>query len=246
MGKPFVHKELSLSEAIQELGFDKLPYGEAMNRLLEYAENGEIDIYFYVDMECTPITNTLTKTFENDGDYALEYEGPSTYIHSSSGRLLLKSGSYDIKEKNSSDISVNIFEQNRLKYYSVISQPDILQPKNINEDSFSIDYKKLLDFIASTSITDSVTKLKSITEDSSRSVEADNILTALTLVAIDLAKKTPRFKNGKKVNCSAFKDYILELSGGVGDLEEYGLNKIDEKISGKLKELNITDISKIK
>tara|TARA_R110001599_G_C12236082_1_gene658436 strand:- start:370 stop:1083 length:714 start_codon:yes stop_codon:yes gene_type:complete len=71
----------------------------------------------------------------------------------------------------------------------------------------------------------------------------DPNLKALALLAREYADEKTKYRNGNKVNASAFKDHLVKLSKD-HEVSAHGLNSIDDSINILLKELDLKEIPK--
>jgi len=244
LDKPFLHKRLSLLDASSELKLDNHSHGEAIKRLLQYAQYDGLKIHIYSEIIGYDVKKPLTQTIGPMGeDSHVMIDEDVSYIKSSDDSIIFTSGSYDINQDEPRYISVFTFLQNNIEYYSVNESEQFIYSTKIKEDNFHIYREDLQEFILSMKKDISLNDLKRA--NTIPTEEADSVIRALTLLAVSLAETSGTYKTGTKVNASRFKDHIIELAKKYKK-SQHGLKSIDDKINKQLDHLDLKDLSKIK
>ena len=152
--KPLLPKRLSLSEVRKELRLDgnEFTYCQAVNRLLDYANDGGLKIYIsYNLLGYSTHKPRVSNTDDLGNVFQVVYVGTGvkpTLISTADGELRFLSGFFEDGQQFN-NISVKEFQQNGINYSCVIEDIQVLHPYDVAEYYFYIYTKDLNEFIDS-------------------------------------------------------------------------------------------------
>jgi hypothetical protein len=246
MSLPILPKNVYLEEAITELGMKGMPITRALNTILMYSKDYGLNIYFDDNVTGIDSDVDIGEIFHGDGiseerelvDFMVAKSNQMVRIDGP--KSIVNAHVYFYADVLREYVAVSRFSQNGTDYSIPDKSGAKLLDISLDYDKFYIDKDELLNFKEEMDRGNRTSKpVKS--QHTLGSSSAD--ITALALLARDMAEREDGYSHGNKVNSSAFKNHIVNLANAYG-VSKHGLNSLDDRINKVLKFLDLKEIKK--
>lgn len=227
-------EKVNLELAINVLNLSSLPLELALNTIISYSNSGWLSLYFNKQSEGLPHKSSFGNIY-NENDELIDWEPIDTSLikdfnsttpkkivtaHCSKGDEFIKIYSWEV----TNEIFVHVDTTNQ--------QQDTI---DISLDDIYILKEDLTNFEPS--------NIQAVSSSSSTSTPVSNEMKALALIARELSDTRKKFQNGKKVNASSVKEYLITLADKY-NVSQHGLKSIDDKLNRALNHFELNNINK--
>ncbi len=240
MSLKFLPKRIHIENLISELHLDHMPMLRALKTILLYAEHDSLPICFNETVTGIDANVPIGPQYDEYGESIdIEIADPMLMVELTGPKTIFRAFAYHLEHENQYLLSVYSFYHNDTLYYVPHQSGAALTVIDLVLDVFYCDRDDFGKFVNAMETGNKQTVPPTSAQQTK--LLCDNELKALALLAKEKASKSARFKNGDKVNASAFKDHIVNLAEK-NNISTHGLKKLDDKISKAQKKHDLKEV----